>query len=194
MLMERQEKILFESEEMERAISRMAHEILEREDEGSELALVGVETRGAHLVRRIAQRIEKLSPSPLALSVGTLDVTPYRDDLEGSGGAIPINPVAFPFSLDDKAVILVDDVIYTGRTTRVALDLITQMGKPKRILVAVLVDRGDRELPIKADIVGKNVRVSEGERVNVMFREADGIDQVMVTEDLRRRVRRPNPS
>lgn len=192
--MEHQEKILFEGEEMDRAISRMAHQILEREGKGSDFALVGVETRGAHLVRRIAQRIKNLSPSSMAPSIGTLDVTPFRDDLEGGGDASRANPVEFPFSLDDKAVILVDDVIYTGRTTRVALDLITQMGKPKRILVAVLVDRGDRELPIKADIVGKNVKVPEGQRVNVMFREADGIDRVIVTEGQRRRARRPNPS
>ncbi len=177
---------------MERAITRMAHEILEQIEKGQNFAVVGIETRGGYLVKRIAQRIEALNSSVIA--VESMDVTSFRDDLARDVGTGLQSPISFPFSLDDRVVFLVDDVIYTGRTTRVALDLITQMGNPIKILVAVLVDRGDRELPIKADIVGKNVRVSEGQRVNVLFREADGIDRVVVGGDQPRKVRPPSQS
>ena len=190
--MESKEKVLLEGEEMERAMTRMAHEILEKIEKGQDFALVGIESRGGYLVKRIAQRINSFNSGVVA--VGTMDVTPFRDDLvAGSAAGSPI-PISFPFSLDDRVVFLVDDVLYTGRTTRVALDLITQMGKPTKVLVAVLVDRGDRELPIRADIVGKNVRVSEEERVNVLFREADGIDRVVVGGETPRKIRQPSPS
>ncbi len=177
--MERLDQVLFEGEEIERATSRMAHEILECEGKGEGLTLVGIQTRGAHLVQRIAQKIGSFSGA--VPPVGSIDVTPYRDDQKGVTGTSP-PPVQFPFSIDEKTLILVDDVIYTGRTIRAALDLISQLGKPKRILVGVLVDRGDRELPIKADIVGKNVRVPGLSRVNVFLSELDGVDQVTVSD------------
>lgn len=177
--MERLDQILFEGEDIDRATSRMAHEILECEGKGEGLTLVGIQTRGAHLVQRIAQKIGSFSGA--VPPVGSIDVTPYRDDQKGVTGTNP-PPVQFPFSIDEKTLILVDDVIYTGRTIRAALDLISQLGKPKRILVGVLVDRGDRELPIKADIVGKNVRVPGLSRVNVFLSELDGVDQVTVSD------------
>ena len=176
--MERLDQILFEGEDIERATSRMAHEILECEGKGEGLTLLGIQTRGAHLVQRIAQKITSFSGA--VPPVGSIDVTPYRDDQKGVTETSP-PPVQFPFSIDEKTLILVDDVIYTGRTIRAALDLISQLGKPKRILVVVLVDRGDREVPIKADIVGKNVRVPGLSRVNVFLSELDGVDQVTVS-------------
>ncbi|MBI3061367.1 MAG: bifunctional pyr operon transcriptional regulator/uracil phosphoribosyltransferase, partial [Deltaproteobacteria bacterium] len=114
--------------------------------------------------------------------VGIIDVRPYRDDIEKAGGIAGPPPVETPVSVDDKTVILVDDVIYRGRTIRAALELVGHLGKPRRILVATLVDRGARELPIKADIIGKNVRVADSQRVNVLLQESDGVDQVTVTE------------
>lgn len=177
--MERQ-KILLKGEQMEAAIRRMAHEILERERDHASLALIGIESRGRYLTRRIAGCLESFGSS--APQVGTIDITPYRDDRKKTGAEAGDIPALLSFSLDDKAVVLVDDVIYTGRTIRAALDLLLQLGSPGKILVAVLVDRGDRELPIKADIVGKNVRVSKDDRVNVLFRETDGVDEVLVAK------------
>ncbi len=177
--MERLDQILFEGEDIERATSRMAHEILECEEKREGLALVGIQTRGAQLVQRIAKKIESFSG--IIPPVGSIDVTPYRDD-QKRGPATDLLPVQFPISIDKKTLVLIDDVIYTGRTIRAALDLISQLGKPKRILVGVLVDRGDRELPIKADIVGKNVRVPGLSRANVFLSELDGVDKVTVSE------------
>ncbi|MGH7773110.1 MAG: bifunctional pyr operon transcriptional regulator/uracil phosphoribosyltransferase PyrR [Candidatus Binatia bacterium] len=188
--MEAQKQILFEGEEVHRTISRMAHEIVEKNGALEDLTLIGIRSRGAHLVRRLARKIETLSG--IAPAVGIIDVTPFRDDIGRE--VMPTNPlpVQVPVSIDGRAVVLVDDVIYTGRTIRAALDLLAHLGKPKRILVAILVDRGDRELPIKADIVGKNVQAKDSERVNVLLQESDGIDQVTVTEDRQRGLRSPS--
>ncbi len=188
--MERQERLLIKSEEIERIIGRMAHEIVERNGGLEDLTLIGIRTRGAELVRRIAHKIAAFSGS--APPVGIIDVTPYRDDQKRVVSGEDSLPIEAPFSLDDKRVVLIDDVIYTGRTIRAALDLMTHWGRPRRVLVAVLVDRGERELPIKADIVGENIQVSESERVNVFFRESDGADQVTVSKDQYGALRRPN--
>jgi pyrimidine operon attenuation protein/uracil phosphoribosyltransferase len=178
--MNQEKRVLLDSEDMQRTISRMAHEIVEKNGNVADLSLIGIRSRGADLVRRIAQKIEALTGT--APSVAIIDVTPYRDDIaRGESPTIPQLPVA----VDEKTVVLVDDVIYRGRTIRAALDLMGHLGKPKRILVAVLIDRGNRELPIKADIVGKNVEVAESERINVLLRESDGVDQVTVTSDRR---------
>ncbi|MGH7831759.1 MAG: bifunctional pyr operon transcriptional regulator/uracil phosphoribosyltransferase PyrR [Candidatus Binatia bacterium] len=167
---------MLEGEEVQRTISRMAHEIVEKNGNVADLSLIGIRSRGADLVRRIAQKIAALTG--MAPSVAIIDVTPYRDDVaRGDPPTIPQVPVV----VDEKIVVLVDDVIYRGRTIRAALDLMGHLGKPKRILVAVLIDRGDRELPIKADIVGKNVQAAESERINVLLRESDGVDQVTIT-------------
>lgn len=177
-----EKRVLLDSDDVQRVIARMAHEIIEKNDRLDDLALIGIRSRGAHLARRIAQKIEALRSA--APTLGVIDVTAYRDD--GKRADIKSPPsIEVPVSLDEKSVVLVDDVIYTGRTIRAALDLMGHLGKPKKILVAVLVDRGNRELPIKADIVGKNIQVAESERINVLLQESDGVDQVTVTGDRR---------
>ncbi|MBI4522392.1 MAG: bifunctional pyr operon transcriptional regulator/uracil phosphoribosyltransferase PyrR [Deltaproteobacteria bacterium] len=178
--MNQEKQVLLKAEEIQRIVSRMAHEIVEKSGDLHELALIGIRSRGAHLVRRLAKKIEEISG--VAASVGDIDVTPYRDDVRKSDRALASPTPTIPISIEDKTVILVDDVIYTGRTVRAALDLLSQAGKSKRILLAILIDRGDRELPIKPDIVGKNVRADNSERVNVMLQESDGVDVVTLTE------------
>ena len=182
MSMATEKRILIQGEELQRTISRMAHEIVEKNGGVQDLTLIGIRSRGAHLVQRIAQKIEALSG--ISPSLGIIDVTPYRDDRKREETTNSL-PMEVPVSLEEKTVVLVDDVIYTGLTIRAALDRMGHLGKPKRILVAVLVDRGNRELPIKADIVGKNIQVPDAERINVLLRESDGIDQVTVTRDRR---------
>ena len=177
-------RIVLAEEEVQRIISRMAHEIVEKKSCDGDLALLGIRSRGAYLVHRIAKKIGTISgvPPPVA----EIDVTPCRDDIEMEKRTDGLIAVNVPISIEDKTVVLVDDVIYTGRTVRAALDLVGYLGRPKRILVAILVDRGDRELPIKADIVGKNVQVPSWARVNVMLEEADGVDRVTVTDQRKR--------
>jgi pyrimidine operon attenuation protein/uracil phosphoribosyltransferase len=177
---EMEKRVLLEGEEIQRILNRMAHEVVEKSDAIQELALIGIRSRGAHLVRRIAKKIETLTGN--ALPVGIIDISPYRDDLpKMEATPDPALPKA-PITIDEKTLVLVDDVIYTGRTMRAAIGLAGCLGKPRKILVAVLVDRGQRELPIKADIIGKNVEVGESERVNVLLEESDGIDQVIVAK------------
>jgi pyrimidine operon attenuation protein/uracil phosphoribosyltransferase len=159
----------------------MAHEIMEKNGGIEDLALIGIRSRGADLVRRIAHKIAAISGD--IPPVGIIDVTRYRDDQKKVEAPAISLPIEIPLSIDEKIVVLIDDVIYTGRTVRAALDMMIQWGRPKRILVAALVDRGERELPIKADIVGKNIQVSELERVNVFLQESDGVDQVTVSPD-----------
>jgi pyrimidine operon attenuation protein/uracil phosphoribosyltransferase len=173
-------QILIEQEELGRIISRMAHEVLEKTTDRSELVLIGIRSRGVHLARRMARKIEAVSHMlPL---VGVIDISQYRDDRTHDASATAAVPFEVPVSVDDKIVVLVDDVIFRGRTIRAAMEAVGRLGQPKRILVAVLVDRGSRELPIRADIVGKNVEVGEDERVNVMLQESDGIDRVAAVQ------------
>jgi pyrimidine operon attenuation protein / uracil phosphoribosyltransferase len=176
--MEAEKRVILEEEELKRIISRMAHEIMEKNGGADGIALVGIRSRGAHLARRIARKIEALTGG--APSLGVVDVTRYRDDIGGSAADEPPR-MEVPVSIDDRAVVLVDDVINTGRTIRAALEMLGHIGKPQKILVATLVDRGDRELPIRADVVGKNVKVDGSERVNVRLQESDGADLVTVT-------------
>jgi pyrimidine operon attenuation protein/uracil phosphoribosyltransferase len=176
--MDADKRILLEAEDLQRTVSRMAHEIVEKNGGASEIALIGIRSRGAHLARRIGRKIESLTAN--APPVGVVDITPYRDDAERQSETPPRMDV--PVSVDDRTVVLVDDVINTGRTIRAALEMLGHLGKPKKILVAALVDRGDRELPIRTDVVGKNVRVEDSERVNVLLQESDGTDLVTVTK------------
>ncbi|HEY3303261.1 MAG TPA: bifunctional pyr operon transcriptional regulator/uracil phosphoribosyltransferase PyrR [Candidatus Binatia bacterium] len=176
--METEKRVLLENEEVQRTISRMAHEIVEKSGAES-LALIGIRSGGAYLVRRIGRKIEALTGNSPA--VGVVDVTAYRDDIEKHPGERSAR-MDVPVAVDQRTVVLVDDVINTGRTIRAALEMLGHAGKPKKILVATLVDRGDRELPIRADIVGKNVQVEESERVNVLLQESDGGDVVTVTK------------
>ena len=163
-----------------RTLARIAHEILERNRGVEELALVGIRTRGVPLARRLADIIRGINGHDVP--TGALDITLYRDDLMRHAiGAQPIvRRTEIPFSIDDKRILLVDDVLYTGRTIRAALDALIEFGRPKAIQLIVMVDRGHRELPIKADYVGKNLPTSLSESVKVHLTEIDGRDEVEI--------------
>jgi pyrimidine operon attenuation protein/uracil phosphoribosyltransferase len=178
--MAQEKQILFEREELLRAVNRMAHEIIEKTSSPSDLVLIGIRSRGVHLARRLARKVENIAKTPPA--VGVIDVTPYRDDRAREQGLRAVGEFEIPVDVDEKSVVLIDDVIFRGRTIRAAMEAVARLGQPKRILVAALVDRGARELPIRADIVGKNIDPGEGRRVNVMLEESDGVDQITVTE------------
>jgi pyrimidine operon attenuation protein/uracil phosphoribosyltransferase len=166
-------KVIFNEEEMRRAISRIAHEILERNVGAGDLVLVGLHTRGLPLAQRLAERINALES--ISVPVYELDVTNYRDDRPTPPTRPPLNlPVA------GKTVVLVDDVLFTGRTTRAAIDALVAAGRPRRVQLAVMVDRGHRELPIRADYVGKNVPTALSESIHVHLRETDGADAVIL--------------
>lgn len=177
-------KILLERDDLGRTISRMAREIVERSTNANEVVLIGIRSRGVHLARRLARKIH--DTAKVAPPVGVIDVTAYRDDRPPEAGSTGIGELEVPVSVDDKTVVLVDDVIFRGRTIRAAMDAVERLGQPKRILVAVLIDRGARELPIRADIVGKNIQAGDGQRVNVLLEESDGVDQVTIANWLGR--------
>jgi pyrimidine operon attenuation protein/uracil phosphoribosyltransferase len=165
-----------------RTLARIAHEILERNRGVEQLALVGIRTRGVPLARRLAHAIREINQHDVP--TGALDITLYRDDLMRTAvGAQPvIRRTEIPFSIDDKRILLVDDVLYTGRTIRAALDALIEFGRPKAIQLIVLVDRGHRELPIKADYVGKNLPTSVSQSVQVHLAEVDGRDEVEILD------------
>jgi pyrimidine operon attenuation protein/uracil phosphoribosyltransferase len=177
--MNEERRILFEKDELGRTITRMAHEVVEKTRTPSELVLIGIRSRGVYLARRMARKIHEISGA--AVPVGVVDITPYRDDRAAATTRDKILPFEIPVSVDEKAVVLVDDVIFRGRTIRAAMEAVAGLGAPKRIVVAVLIDRGARELPIRAEIIGKNVDAGESERVNVMLEESDGVDQVTLS-------------
>jgi pyrimidine operon attenuation protein/uracil phosphoribosyltransferase len=161
-----------------RAVKRIAHEIIERNGSGNHLALVGVLRRGANLAERLGDALNRSAQRQI--SVGTLDISSYRDDDKGEPGDPRLLGRNIPFAIDGQHIILVDDVLYTGRTVRAALTAITDLGRPESIQLAVLVDRGQHELPIRADYVGKNIAAPGGQRVYVRLSEVDGIDAVLV--------------
>jgi pyrimidine operon attenuation protein / uracil phosphoribosyltransferase len=162
---------------LDRALTRIAHEILERNAGAKDLAFVGLRTRGVTLAHRLSQKIARIDG--VQIPVGTLDVSLYRDDL-GIRGASVVRGTEIPFSIKDKTVVLVDDVLFTGRTIRAALDAIIDLGRPRMVQLAVLVDRGHRELPIRPDYVGKNLPTSRRESVAVRLREHDAEDRVVI--------------
>ena len=172
--------LVMDSVRMGRTITRIAHEILERNRGVEELALIGIRTRGVPLARRLARTIAEIAQHEVP--TGVLDITLYRDDLmRHAVGAQPlVRSTEIPFSIDNKRILLVDDVLYTGRTTRAALDALIDYGRPKAIQLIVLVDRGHRELPIKADYVGKNLPTAPEESVQVRLLEIDGEDEVVL--------------
>jgi pyrimidine operon attenuation protein/uracil phosphoribosyltransferase len=167
---------------MRRALIRIAHEILERNQGIEDVCLVGIRTRGVPLAKRLANKIEEIEGKKVP--TGILDITLYRDDLTTIALQPRVGKTEIPFDVTGKSLILVDDVLYTGRTTRAALDAIMDLGRPRRIQVAVLIDRGHRELPIKADYVGRNVPSSRKEVILVKLKETDGEDQVVIAEKL----------
>ncbi len=165
---------LVDEKGLDRSLTRLAHEILERNKGVERLALVGIRTRGLPLAQRIAQKIREIEGREVP--VGVLDVSLYRDDYKYKQPTVRVTDI--PFSIDQMNIVLVDDVLYTGRTVRSALNALMDYGRPARIQLAVLVDRGHRELPIKADFVGKNIPTSIGEEVRVRVKEIDGEDGI----------------
>ena len=162
------------------ALTRIAHEVVERNRGAGDLALIGIRRRGVHVADRLARLLGEITGQDIP--TGSLDITLYRDDLmhQALGPQAVLHRTDIPFSIDDRRVVLVDDVLFTGRTIRAALDAIIDFGRPQAIQLVVLVDRGHRELPIKADYVGKNVPTSRRESVAVLLREEDGSDEVRV--------------
>jgi pyrimidine operon attenuation protein/uracil phosphoribosyltransferase len=169
-----------DGDRLARSLTRIAHEIVERNRGIDDLALVGIRERGVPIARRIAKQLLEITGSEVP--TGALDITLYRDDLmrQAVGPQPLVRSTDIPFDLDDRVILLVDDVLYTGRTIRAALDALIDFGRPKAIQLVVLVDRGHRELPIKADYVGKNVPTSRRESVQVRLEEVDGHDEVVI--------------
>jgi pyrimidine operon attenuation protein/uracil phosphoribosyltransferase len=174
----RSETQILDEEGIRRALTRIAHEILERNQGPADLILVGLRRRGVPLANRLAALIRQFEGAEVPL--GELDITMYRDDLELRGTRPEMHPTSMPHDVTEKRVVLVDDVLYTGRTVRAALDAIVDYGRPRVIQLAVLVDRGHRELPIRADYVGKNVPTAQHEEVAVRLEEIDGSDEVVL--------------
>ena len=174
--------IILSEEEIRRAISRMAHEMLERNAGAAELVLVGIRSRGVPLAQRLATKIGALEQH--TIPIGQLDATLYRDDLRTRGAHLKVRPTELPTDITDRVVVLVDDVLYTGRTARAALDALLDHGRPRKVQLAVLIDRGHRELPIRADYVGKNVPTAREESILVRLAEHDGFDAVLLSRKL----------
>jgi len=172
---------VLDAEEIRRALTRIAHEILERTHGGDEVVLLGIPTRGVPLARRLAARIGEFEGREVPC--GSLDVTMHRDDLRLRPARALGRTELPPSGVDGKTVVLVDDVLYSGRTVRAALDALTDLGRPRAVQLAVLVDRGHRELPLRADYVGKNVPTSRTESVHVLLAEQDGRDAVVIARE-----------
>jgi pyrimidine operon attenuation protein/uracil phosphoribosyltransferase len=171
-------RVVLDQVAIQRALTRIAHEILERNRGRDQLALVGIHTRGVYLSQRLADEIRRVEG--VTLPCGEIDITLYRDDVGRSQVRPEIRGTNIPFSVDDLCIVLVDDVLYTGRTVRAALDALIDFGRPRSIHLAVLVDRGHRELPIRADYVGKNLPTARDEHVHVRLVEYDGVDEVVI--------------
>lgn len=176
----REKAQLMDEKAISRAITRISHEIIEKNKGIEDVVLVGIKTRGVPIANRISKKIEQIEG--IHINTGEVDITLYRDDLKKVDIDPIINGSNINFSIDDKIVVLVDDVLYTGRTVRSALDAIMDIGRPKSIQLAVLVDRGHRELPIRADYVGKNVPTSKNEIISVKLDEVDKEDSVTIKE------------
>ena len=171
---------LLDEGEIRRALTRIAHEVLERNKGAGDVALVGIAARGDDLARRMAEELRGIEA--VEVPVGVLDITFYRDDIGLRGEAPEVHQTLIPFDVSGKTVVLVDDVLYTGRTIRAAMDALMDLGRPRAIQLAVLVDRGHRELPIRPDYVGKNVPTRADDQVRVLTDETDGQDAVEVGE------------
>lgn len=177
--MKEKAKIL-DKETIERALMRVGHEILEKNKGTKELCLIGIRNRGAYLAKRLSECIKKIENYDVP--VGILDITLYRDDLTLIAPQPVVHKTEIDFDITNKNLVLVDDVLYTGRTIRAAMDALIDFGRPKSIQLAVLVDRGHRELPIRADYAGKNIPTSKNETVEVRLTESDGVDEAVIVE------------
>jgi pyrimidine operon attenuation protein/uracil phosphoribosyltransferase len=175
--------VVMDADRISRTLTRIAHEIVERNKGVDDIVLIGVRTRGVYIARRLARTLKDITGDEVP--TGALDITLYRDDLmrHAVGPQPVIRRTEIPFSIDNKKILLVDDVLYTGRTTRAALDALIDFGRPKGIQLIVLVDRGHRELPIKADYVGKNLPTNPEESVQVRLQETDGNDEVVLQQE-----------
>lgn len=174
----KKETTLVDSTSLNRMITRISHEIVEKVGDLETLSLIGIWTRGVHLARRIAETVQRVTSADVP--VGTLDISFYRDDVYGKVDQPIVKSTDIPFDVNDKTVVIIDDVLFTGRTVRAAMDAIMDYGRPKRIMLAVLIDRGHRELPIRADIVGKNIPTRADEMVRVHMKEIDGKDEAVL--------------
>lgn len=171
---------IMDEQAIERVLTRIAHEIIEKNKGIEDTCLIGIQRRGVPLAKRLAERIETFEGKNIP--VGVLDITLYRDDLSTLAEHPVINSTDIPFDIRDKILVMVDDVLFTGRTARAAMDALIDLGRPKSIQLAVLVDRGHRELPIRADYVGKNLPTSRNEIVNVELVEVDGVNKITIAE------------
>jgi pyrimidine operon attenuation protein / uracil phosphoribosyltransferase len=174
------EKVVLDADDMRRTLVRIAHEIVEKQIEPQELAIVGIHRRGAILARRLRTLLDELLG--IEVPLGDVDISFYRDDLSRRADAPVVNASHLDFDVDGRTIVIVDDVLYTGRTVRAAIEAIFDYGRPARVQLAVLADRGHRELPIRPDYVGKNLPTARSERVNVRVSEIDGADEVTITE------------
>lgn len=175
-----EKKQLMSATEIDRTLQRLAHEIVEKSGGTANLALIGIRRRGVPLAQRIAKAMRGIDG--VDVPVGTLDITLYRDDLSKVAAHPVLHSSEIPFPVDDKDLIVVDDVLYTGRTVRAAIEALFAYGRPQRVQLAVLADRGHRELPIRPDYVGKNLPTARSEHVSVRVRELDGVDEVAIAE------------
>jgi pyrimidine operon attenuation protein/uracil phosphoribosyltransferase len=176
----REKAQLMSESEIERTLIRLAHEIMEKNNGAADLGLVGIRKRGVPLAQRLAQLIERIEKSPVP--VGTLDATAHRDDLSLREPKPTAQKAEIGFSVTGKNIILVDDVLYTGRTTRAAMDALFRQGRPKKVQLCVLIDRGHRELPIEATFVGRKAQTTHQELIKVQLREVDDVDKVLLVE------------
>jgi len=174
--------VIFNEKDISRAVTRIAHEILEKNKGADKLALVGIRTRGATLAQRLAKKINEIEST--SVSLGILDITLYRDDLGTSKQSPEVKKTDISFSLEGKEIVLIDDVLYTGRTIRAAIDALIDFGRPATVQLGVLIDRGHRELPIRPDYVGKNLPTSKSNQVRVHLKEDDGVDEVILAKAL----------
>jgi pyrimidine operon attenuation protein/uracil phosphoribosyltransferase len=173
---------LMSASEIERTLVRLAHEIIEKNDGATDLGLVGIKRRGVFLAQRLGEMIQRIEKVPVP--VGTLDITLYRDDLSTVGTKPVVQKTDMEFSITGKSIVLLDDVLYTGRTIRAALDALFRQGRPKRVQLCVLIDRGHRELPIEATFVGRKVQTTSREIIEVKLRELDNAEKVLLVEKL----------
>ena len=176
----RQKAQLMSASEVERTLIRLAHEILEKNNGVDDLALVGIRRRGVPLAERLAKIIQRIEKKPVLL--GTLDITLYRDDLSTLDSKPVVHETKLEIPITDKSVVLVDDVLYTGRTTRAAMDALFRVGRPKRLQLCVLIDRGHRELPIEAAFIGRTVQTTDNQIIEVKLREVDDAEKVLLME------------